>query len=45
MTGKFIFGVCIFNSGFQQSILYMDIPIKFSDITKALGNLQDEIQK
>ena len=26
-------------------MLYIDIPIKFSDIVEALGNLQDKIQK
>ena len=26
-------------------MLYIDIPIKFSNIAKALGNLQDKIQK
>ena len=33
------------NGGLQQSMLRADIPIKFSDIAEALGNLQDKIQK
>jgi hypothetical protein len=44
-TGKLVFGVCIPNGGLQQSMLRADIPIKFSDIAEAPGNLQDEIQK
>ncbi len=45
ITSKLVFSVSIPNSGFQQNILCADIPIKFLDIIKALGNLQDEIQK
>jgi len=45
MTGKLVFGINILNSGLQQNMFYINIPIKFLDIIKALGNLQDEIQK
>lgn len=44
-TGKLVFGVSIPNGGLRQSMLRADIPIKFSDIAEAPGNLQDEIQK
>ena len=42
-TGKLVFGVYMPNGGLQQSMLRADIPIKFSDIAEAPGNLQDKI--